>query len=119
MGGASKGAPLRLSRAQQAKSSMTSLLLLMISLFACFYTAGRCASCLLPIIISDVPISFLVLLLFFQLFFLSSFFLRKVFFFILGDAQFSMYSEPRLWCFFPTHCVGTKIPVTDFVFFGF
>jgi hypothetical protein len=41
MGGASKGAPLRLSRAQQAKSSMTSLLLLMISLFACFYTAGR------------------------------------------------------------------------------
>ncbi len=62
MGGASKGAPLRLSRAQQAKSSMTSLLLLMISLFACFYTAGRCASCLLPIIISNVPISFLVLL---------------------------------------------------------
>jgi hypothetical protein len=62
MGGASKGAPLRLSRAQQAKSSMTSLLLLMISLFACFYTAGRCASCLLSIIISNVPISFLVLL---------------------------------------------------------
>lgn len=89
MGGASKGAPLRLSRAQQAKSSMTSLLLLMISLFACFYTAGRCASCLLPNIISNVPISFLVLL-FFPPFFCSSlhfifsflpFFLRTVFFF--------------------------------------
>jgi hypothetical protein len=130
MGGASKGAPLRLSRAQQAKSSMTSLLLLMISLFACFYTAGRCASCLLPIIISDVPISLRVLLLsffpfffwslspiFFHFFFLSSFFLRTVFFFLWGDAPFSMNSAPRLWCFFPIHCVGTKF--LELILFSF
>ncbi len=86
MGGASKGAPLRLSRAQQANSSMTSLLLLMISLFACFYTAGRCASCLLPtIIISNVPISFLALHIF-TLFFwsLSPFFFSFFFPFFLS-----------------------------------
>ncbi len=130
MGGASKGAPLRLSRAQQAKSSMTSLLLLMISLFACFYTAGRCASCLLPIIISNVPISFPVLL-FFPLFFCSSlhFFFPFFFpfflsffvqcFFSLGRCSiFYELSSPVLVLLRHSLC-GNKTPATDFVFFGF
>ncbi len=132
MGGASKGAPLRLSRAQQAKSSMTSLLLLMISLFACFYTAGRCASCLLPIIDSSVPISFLVLLFFpfflghslhffFHFFFFLPFYLRTVlFFFSLGGCSvFYELSSPVVVLLPHSPLCGNKTPATDFVFFGF
>jgi hypothetical protein len=130
MGGASKGAPLRLSRAQQANSSMTSLLLLMISLFACFYTAGRCASCLLPIIISNVPISFLVLLFFpfffgrslhfiFSFFVLSSFLSSySVFFSPGGCSVFYELSSPVVVLLRHSLC-GNKTPATDFVFFGF
>jgi hypothetical protein len=32
-----------------------------------------------------------------------------VFFFLLGDAPFSMNWAPRLWCFFATHCVRKKL----------
>jgi hypothetical protein len=48
-------------------------------------------------------------ILFFHFLFFLPFFLRTVFFFLLGDAPFSMNWAPRLWCFFATHCVGTKL----------
>ncbi len=42
-------------------------------------------------------------------FFLSSFLSSYSVFFLWGDAPFSMNWAPRFWCFFATHCVGTKL----------